>query len=66
MAVTLLKGVQLQHAHCSDSSPWATDQRIKNRQETGLVEAERFFKNYLDLEKRTLINGLPAALTDNG
>ena len=50
MAVTFLKGSLIEYSGYSDTIPWAKDPRVDRvRAKIELVEEERFFTGYLDV-----------------
>jgi len=65
VAVTILKGEQPAYCDYSDSSPWATDQRVTNlRQKMEIIEDEQFTKDYLFLQKKSLTSALSIEFVD--
>ena len=52
LAVTFFKGGQPEYCDYSDSSPWATNQRVASlREKMQFVEDEQYTKDYRCLEK---------------
>ena len=65
LAVTILKGEQPDYRDYSDSSPWATDQRVTNlRGKMEIVGDDQFTEDYLSLQKRSLTSALTIGFVD--
>ena len=63
LAITFLKGEQPDYCDYSDSSPWATDQRVTSlRKKIEIVEEEQYTEDYRCLEKRSMTSSLAVEL----
>ncbi|KAK7178805.1 2-methylcitrate dehydratase [Paraphaeosphaeria sporulosa] len=66
VAVTLLKGSIVEPYDYQDASPWASDARVDLlRQRMEIHEDVGLTRDYNDLEKRSVANGLSALLLDS-
>ncbi|KAL9579861.1 MAG: hypothetical protein Q9212_004846 [Teloschistes hypoglaucus] len=65
LAVTMLKGQQPEYQDYSDYSPWATDPTVtKLRAKMEIIEDEKFTKDYLCPQKRSMTSALSIRLPD--
>lgn len=65
LAVTLLKGGELEYSDYSDESPWAIDERVERlRGKMDIIEDKRFTDDYENPEKRSMTSALTVELID--
>ena len=65
LAVVFLKGAVIESADYKDESPWATDPRVAAlRAKIQLEEDPQLTRDYNDLDKRSMANGLTVVLND--